>query len=103
MKIRILLAEDHDIVRDGICALLEKENDFNVVAQANNGEDALAKIREFRPDVVIMDLNMPVMNGLDCTRRLKAEFPEIKVLILSMHDHENYLIDLLDAGAQGYV
>jgi DNA-binding NarL/FixJ family response regulator len=103
MEIKILLAEDHDIVRDGIRALLESEHDLRVIGQASNGEEAFAKARELNPDVVIMDLNMPVMNGLDCTRKIKAELPKIKILVLSMHDHENYLIDLLDAGADGYV
>jgi len=103
MEIKILLAEDHDIVRDGIHALLENEKDFKVVGQASDGEQALAKAKELKPDVVVMDMNMPVMNGLECTRRIKAEMPEVKILVLSMHDHENYLIDLLDAGGHGYV
>jgi DNA-binding NarL/FixJ family response regulator len=103
MKIKVLLVEDHDIVRQGIKALLQPETDLLVVGEAKNGEDALVEIASKDPDVIVMDMNMPVMNGLLCTRAIKEKFPQKKVLILSMHDHENYLIDLLGAGAQGYI
>lgn len=103
MTIKVLLVEDHDIVRQGIKALLETDNEIEVVGEANNGAEAIDQIKKQDPDVILMDMNMPVMNGLECTRRVKAEFPGKKVLILSMHDHESYLIDLLDAGADGYI
>lgn len=103
MTLRILLVEDHDIVRQGVRVLLESEPGIEVVDEASNGEQAIAKAREVSPDLILMDMNMPVMNGLECTRRIKAEMPGSKILILSMHDHENYLIDMLDAGADGYI
>jgi DNA-binding NarL/FixJ family response regulator len=103
MTIKVLLVEDHDIVRQGISALLENDQEIEVVGEAFNGADALQKIRKLQPDVILMDMNMPVMNGLECTIQVKKEFPSKKVLILSMHDHESYLIDLLDAGADGYL
>jgi DNA-binding NarL/FixJ family response regulator len=103
MPVKVLLVEDHDIVRQGIKSLLEDVNDIVIVGEANNGMKAIPEIQLKKPDVVLMDLNMPVMNGLECTKKIKAEFAGVKVLILSMHDHESYLIDLLDAGADGYL
>jgi DNA-binding NarL/FixJ family response regulator len=103
MAIRVLLVEDHDIVRQGIKALLETDPEIEVVGEACNGEEAMLKVKMHNADVILMDMSMPVMNGLECTRRIKQEFAGKKVLILSMHDHESYLIDLLDAGADGYI
>jgi DNA-binding NarL/FixJ family response regulator len=103
MSIKILLAEDHEIVRKGIKALFENSNDFNIVGEASNGKEALEKTIELHPDVILMDMTMPVMNGLECTRIIKERFNTIKILILSMHDEEQYLIEMLDAGADGYV
>src|SRR5688500_14153139 len=103
MAIKVLLVEDHDIVRQGIKALLDPEPGMTVVGEARNGEQALKEIVRTDPDVIVMDMNMPVMNGLLCTKHIQEKFPKKKVLILSMHDHENYLIDLLNAGAQGYI
>lgn len=103
MAIKVLLVEDHDIVRQGIRALLEGEPEIEVTGEASDGESALGKLAATQPDVVVMDMNMPVMNGLECTRAIKKNSPNIKVLILSMHDHESYLIDTLDAGADGYI
>ena len=103
MKIKVLLVEDHDIVREGLRALLEGEPDIEVVAEACNGEEALDLLREKNPQLILMDMNMPVMNGLEATKRIKRDYPGKKVLILSMHDHESYLIDMLDAGADGYI
>lgn len=103
MKIKVLLVEDHDIVREGLRALLEGEADIEVVAEACNGEEALELLREKNPQLILMDMNMPVMNGLEATKRIKRDYPGKKVLILSMHDHESYLIDMLDAGADGYI
>lgn len=103
MSIKVLLVEDHDIVRQGIRALLEGENDIEVCGEANNGEEALRLVKKTNPDLVLMDMNMPIMNGVEATKKIKAEFPRTKILILSMHDHENYLIEMLDAGADGYI
>jgi DNA-binding NarL/FixJ family response regulator len=103
MSVKVLLVEDHDIVREGLRALLDASQDITVVAEANNGEAALEMLKVHDPQLVVMDYNMPLMNGLECTRKLKAQYPHVKVLVLSMHDHESYLIDMLDAGADGYI
>lgn len=103
MSVRVLLVEDHDLVREGIRALLQHEPGIQVIGEAGNGEAAIREIGTLDPDVVLMDMNMPVMNGLACTREVKARYPHIKVLVLSMHDHESYLIDMLSAGADGYI
>lgn len=103
MPVNIFLVEDHDIVRHGIKSLLEDESEVNVIGEANNGAKAIELLKDLEPDVILMDMNMPVMNGLECTRFLKQQSPAIRILILSMHDHESYLIDMLDAGANGYV
>jgi two-component system response regulator NreC len=103
MTLKMLLVEDHDIVRQGVRSLIENEPGIEIVAEAGNGQAALEICRQMKIDVVLMDINMPVMGGLECTRLMKKEFPEIKILVLSMHDFENYLIDLLQAGANGYI
>lgn len=103
MDIKLILVEDHEIVRKGILALLEGESDIRVIAEAANGDEALSLIRAKDPDFILMDLNMPVMNGVEATRHIRRDFPNKKILILSMHDHEEYLFDILDAGADGYI
>lgn len=103
MSIKLFLVEDHDIVREGLRVLLESSGEVQVIAEASNGKAALEKLKGVKPDIILMDLNMPLMNGLECTKQVKKEFPQVKVLALSMHDHENYLIDMLDAGAEGYI
>ncbi len=103
MTIRIILADDHLIVRDGMRYLLEKETDMIVAAMADNGRMALQLARELHPDVVIMDIAMPEMNGIEATRRLTGEMPEIAVLILSMHSARRYVVEALTAGAKGYL
>ncbi len=103
MAIRIILADDHLIVRDGMRYLLEKETDMVVLAMADNGRMALQLARELRPDVVIMDIAMPEMNGIEATRRLTGEMPGIGVLILSMHSARRFVVEALTAGAKGYL
>lgn len=101
--IRILLADDHDLVRAGLRALLEHITDFTVVGEANNGREALQKTGELHPDVVLMDIAMPELNGLDATAKIAAAFPAVRVLMLSMHAGESYVLSALRAGAAGYV
>lgn len=102
-KLRILLADDHKIVRDGLSLLINSQPDMRVVGEAANGKEVLLKARELKPDVVVMDLSMPELNGLQATQRLKAERPESKVVALTAHEDESYLTQLCKAGAAGYV
>jgi DNA-binding NarL/FixJ family response regulator len=102
-KLRILLADDHKIVRDGLRLLIDGQPDMVVIGEAANGKEALHKARELKPDVVVMDLSMPELNGLQATEQLTAIFPELKVVALTAHEDECYLSQLCKAGAAGYV
>jgi len=102
-KLRILLADDHKIVREGLRLLIDSQPDLQVVGEAANGKEVLQQSRVLKPDVVVMDLSMPELNGLQATERLKAEQPELKVVALSAHEDEIYLSQLCKAGAAGYV
>jgi DNA-binding NarL/FixJ family response regulator len=102
-RVRVLLAEDHGLVRAGIRSLLEQMPDVDVIGEADNGRVALRLIESFRPDIVLMDVGMPEMNGLEATRRITADFPAVSVLILSMHANPEYVIQALRAGAKGYL
>lgn len=101
--IRVLLADNHTLVRAGLRALLESLDAVQVVAEANDGREALRLIEAHRPDVVLMDVAMPEMNGLEATARVVKEFPAVRVIILSMHANEEYVLQALRAGAVGYV
>jgi len=101
--IRVLIADDHTIVRKGLCSLLEKESDIDVVAEAENGRDAIIKAEEIQPDVVVMDIGMPLLNGIETSRQLKKRCPEIEIIILTMHANEEYVLQALRAGASGYL
>jgi DNA-binding NarL/FixJ family response regulator len=101
--IRILLADDHPVVRDGLRALLEREADMSIVAEAADGRETVRLAEEHSPDVVIMDLAMPIMNGIEATRRIVAKSPHTAVVILSMHQDESYVLGSLNAGAKGYL
>ena len=100
--IRLMLVDDHRIVRDGLRMILQEENDMEVVAEAANGREALTLAREVRPDVIIMDINMPEMNGIDATRSITMEMPDICVIGLSIHDDKASISAIRDAGAMGY-
>lgn len=102
-KIRILLADDHAILRDGIRALLNDEPDMQVVGEADNGRGAVEQARALRPDIIIMDIGMPLLSGLEATSQIRRDNPEARVLILTMHQNEEYLAQMLTAGASGYV
>ena len=101
--IRLMLVDDHDVVRAGLKSFLESQEGLVVVAEARTGEEAINTTLETRPDVVIMDISMPVMSGLEATRRLKAVYPECRVLALTVHQDKQYFFEMLAAGATGYV
>ncbi len=101
--IRVLVVDDHAILRDGIRSLLESQEDVIVVGEADNGEDAVALVGNTQPDIVLMDISMSRMNGLEATRVIKERYPKVKVLILTQHDSREYIAPALQAGAAGYV
>jgi two-component system nitrate/nitrite response regulator NarL len=102
-RIRVLLVDDHPLVIDGIQARLENEGTIEVVGRGGNGQEAITLCKALQPDVVLMDISMPIMNGLEATRILSRDAPEIRVLILSMHDNREYMVQLIQAGAKGYI
>ena len=102
-KINILLVDDHTIVRDGIKATLKDQANFNIIGEAINGLAAIESVKTLHPDVVVMDITMPEMNGIDATMEISKKYPNSKVLILSMHDNETYILKSVEAGAYGYL
>jgi two-component system response regulator NreC len=102
-RIRVLIADDHIIVRSGLRLLLEAEPDIDVVGEALEGGEAINLVEQHLPDVVLMDIAMPGMDGLEATRRIKARWPEVQVLVLTMHRSEEYFFEMLKAGASGYI
>lgn len=102
-KIRVLIVDDHTLVREGIRALLSLIADVEVVGEATNGKETLNRVRELAPDIVLMDLAMPIMGGLEATRRLRREFPQTRVLALTQYDDSEYVVPLIEAGARGFV
>ena len=101
--IRILIADDHTIVRQGLARLLEDQPDFKVVGEAYDGRMAIEKAMALLPDVVVMDIAMPLLNGIEAARRIRKNLPKIKILILSMYSQEHYIHELLEAGISGYL
>lgn len=102
-KIRVLLAEDHTIVRKGLRSLIATEADIEVVGEAQDGREAIRKVERLRPDIVLMDISMPRLNGLEATRQIRRRFPDVRVLVLTMYTNEEYVSQLLAAGASGYL
>ena len=102
-KIRVLLADDHAILRSGLIRLLEENGGVEVVGEAENGHEAVQKTQELHPDIVVMDIGMPVMNGMEATKQIKNRNQDVEVLILTVHDNEEYLFQAFQAGAAGYV
>lgn len=103
MSIQVLLADDHNMIRQGLRALIEKEDGMSVIAEADDGRKAVETVRELRPDVVVMDVGMPNMNGIEATRRIVSEVPDVKVLALSMHSDKRFVKEMFAAGASGYL
>ncbi len=103
MSIRVLIAEDHSIVRQSLSSLLNKESNIEVVGEAEDGRKALELVRQLVPDVVIMDISMPNLNGIDATHQITQQFPKIKIVALSMHSNRQFISEMLRAGASGYI
>jgi two-component system response regulator NreC len=102
-KIRILLADDHSVVRSGLRSIFKTNKDFNVIGEAANGVDALRLASRLKPDIVILDVSMPKMNGIEAARAIKEKLPETKILILTVQEKEEYVYEMIRAGASGYV
>jgi len=103
MSITILLADDHKITREGLRSLLDKQDDMEVVAEAEDGRTTVSLVRELLPDVVIMDVSMPDLNGMEATRQITGELPNVKIIALSMHSDELFVTEMLKSGASGYL
>jgi two-component system response regulator NreC len=103
MNIKVLIADDHQIVREGLRSMLEKEVGITVIGEAGEGRTTLRLARDLTPDVIIMDVAMPDLNGIEATRQIVAEFPTIKVIALSMHDDRRFILNMIKAGAKGYL
>lgn len=101
--IRVMLVDDHDIVRTGLKSFLDTQEGLQVVAEASSGVEALERTREADPGVIVMDITMPEMDGMEATRRLKAAYPDCKILALTVHDDKQYLFEMMLAGASGYI
>jgi len=101
--IRVLVADDHPVVRHGLCTMLEIEDDFVVVGRAADGEEAVEQARSLRPDIILLDVQMPRMDGIEALRRIRAEDPEARVIVLTTYRNEDYIFPSLQAGARGYL
>lgn len=103
MTIRVLIAEDHQIIIDGLKSLLHKENDIEVVGQSHTGHQTIELVRELKPEIVLMDIGIPGLNGIEVTRMITHDFENLKVIALSMHSERKFIIEMLKAGASGYL
>jgi two-component system response regulator NreC len=102
-SIRLLIADDHEIFRDGLALMLSKQQNIELVGQAANGRELVSLVNKLQPDVVMTDVKMPLMDGIEATRFLLGQFPDLKIIALSMFDEENLIVDMLEAGAKGYL
>ena len=102
-KIGILIVDDHAVVRDGLAAMLARQGDFSVVGEAQNGLEAVEKAAALQPDVVLMDLRMPELDGVESMRRIRASQPDVRFLVLTTYDTDEYIFDAIEAGAKGYL
>lgn len=102
-KIKVLIADDHRVVREGLAAILKTKDDIHIVGEAQDGMEAVEKVKTLMPDVVLMDVSMPRMGGVEATRQIKREFPHIGIVALTMYDEQQYIFDLVRAGATGYL
>jgi len=102
-RIKVLIADDHRVVREGLMAILKTEENIEVVGEAQDGQEAIEKVRTLEPDVILMDVSMPRMGGVEATRQIKREFPHIGIIALTMYDEQQYIFDLVRAGATGYL
>lgn len=102
-RIRLLLADDHIILRQGTAELLRREPDLEIVGEADNGQQAVELAQTFKPNIVVMDVRMPVLSGIEATRRIRESLPNVQVLVLTAHDDDQYIFSLLQAGASGYL
>jgi len=102
-KIKVLIADDHRVVREGLAAILKTKDPITVVGEAQDGQEAVEKARSLLPDVILMDVSMPRMGGVEATRQIKREFPHIGIIALTMYDEQHYIFDLVRAGATGYL
>ena len=102
-KVRIVIAEDHTILREGLKLLLSSSSDFEIIGEAEDGQEAIRCVEKFKPDLILMDLSMPRMNGMDAIKEIKKRFSETKILVLTVHKTEEYILATLKAGADGYV
>ncbi|WP_350344113.1 response regulator transcription factor [Proteinivorax tanatarense] len=101
--IKVAVVEDHGMIRAGIVNLLEREDDIEIVAEGENGQEAIDIVKNCNPDVLLMDINMPVLSGIEATEKIKQDFPEIKIIMLTIHDGEEYIYKAVNLGAEGYV
>ncbi len=102
-SIKVVVVDDHTLLREGLCRILNMEEDISVIGEAENGHEAIEKACKLKPDIILMDINMPDMNGIDATRKIKENFPNIKIVGLTLHDDDQYVFEMVRAGANGYV
>ena len=102
-QIKLMIVDDHTVVRDGLASILERQEDFQVVGQASNGLEAVERVPALQPDVILMDLRMPELDGVEAMRRIHSERPETRFIVLTTYDSDQYIFDAIEAGAKGYL